>query len=466
MKTHLALAVCLVTVAINPCVAQQPLPMRYQKVIDPGSLKQEEIIALNLDSDVCAGTREGFPDLRVLDANNSEVPYLLDRVTETRPVSIRHTFPAKEVSLREPAGGGLEIEVSQDQKLPVAEGISLVTPLTNYQQRVQVLGTSDGKSWQPLVADALIFDYARYMDVSNHDVSLPGNRYRRFRVIVREITADQESQLLELTRRLKGGKEAERLEKSTIQRRPFRIDRIEFWYQETREQRKGDKKAEYPVAGFSVEQNAAARQTVIHVEARREPLTGFSLETASRNFNRRATVQIPVVKGVRTEWHDIGAETISRIDFRDLRRDELRVRFPETRQDRYRIIIDDGDDAPLTISGVRGEGNVYRLLFLAAPSAKYRLFYGSESAKAPAYDTEAVRESIGRGYQPVAARLSGQIAGPSVPETAGQTIRGLLNNWLVLGGVIVILVVVLGWGLYRAGRRIDQLPKDAGGGAP
>jgi hypothetical protein len=41
--------------------------------------------------------------------------------------------------------------------------------------------------------------------------------------------------------------------------------------------------------------------------------------------------------------------------------------------------------------------------------------------------------------------------------------RRVLNNPFVLGGVIVLLVAVLVWGLYRAGRRIDRLPKEPGG---
>jgi hypothetical protein len=42
------------------------------------------------------------------------------------------------------------------------------------------------------------------------------------------------------------------------------------------------------------------------------------------------------------------------------------------------------------------------------------------------------------------------------------TARHVLNNPFVLGGVILLLVVVLLWGLYRAGRRIDRLSEEPG----
>jgi hypothetical protein len=465
MMKMIAAAVCLVAGTLLPCAAQQPLSLRFYKDVNTNGLKQEEIIAPILDSDVYAATVDGFPDLRVFDKKGSEVPYLLEKLTETRALSVRRTAPAKQVSLRELPEGGLEIQVARAEQTPPADGISLVTPLTNYQQRAQVSGSNDGQDWQALVSDALIFDHSRYMDVSNRQIGLPENRYRFFRIVIRDVTSDQESQLLELTRRLRGGQEAERVEKTTIQRRPFRIDRIEFSYHVSQEDRKGDKKTAYPVASFKVEQNAGQRQTLIQVHTRREPLTGFHLETASRNFSRRVAIQVPVVKGVRTEWHDVATATISRIDFRDLHREELMIPFPETRQELYRIVIDNGDNPTLEITGIRGEGNTYRLLLLAMPDVDYRLFYGSEMAKARRYDTAAMRESLGGGYQPITARLSEQLANPGVSEPAGKAVRGLFNNPLVLGGLIVVLVVVLAWGLYRAGRRIEQLPKDPGGAA-
>src|SRR6266852_5596454 len=95
------MGVWLVAGGLLPCAAQQPLSSRFYKDIDTDPLKQEEIIAPILDSAVYAAALDGFVDLRVLDRQGNEVPYLLEKVTETRAVSVRRTAPAKEVSLRE-----------------------------------------------------------------------------------------------------------------------------------------------------------------------------------------------------------------------------------------------------------------------------------------------------------------------------------------------------------------------------
>jgi hypothetical protein len=459
MNRRLA-AAWLVTTALLAGAA--PPALRFAKDVESGPLSQEEILAVVLDSDVYAGTRDDFRDLRVFDSQGKEVPYVLDKVTDNRSVAVRHTMPARQVSLQQPSSGGLEIRVSRDPKLPPVEGINLATPLANYQQRVQVSGSADGKEWHVLVPEALVFDYSRYLDVSNHQVALPANRDLEFKILIRDPTAAQESQLLELTRQSRGGQETEQTEKLTIERRPFRIDRIEFWYHVNQDRRQGDRKADYAATSFQVLPAADSKQTTIEVSTRREPLTGFQIETSSRNFQRRAVVQVPVVRGVRTDWHDVGGATITRVDLPGLRREELWVSFPESRQERYRIVIENGDNAPLAITGVRGQGDVYRLMFLAAGDGHYRVGYGSEAAQAPSYDTAALREWLSGGHQPVDARLSAESAQPAFAEPTSVWVRGLVNNPFVLGGVILVLVAAVAWGLYRAARRIDQLPQDPG----
>ena len=56
--------------------------------------------------------------------------------------------------------------------------------LTNYERRVRVFGSEDGMDWTPLVADGLVFDYSRYMDISNREIRLPKNNCRQFKISI------------------------------------------------------------------------------------------------------------------------------------------------------------------------------------------------------------------------------------------------------------------------------------------
>ena len=122
------------------------------------------------------------------------------------------------------------------------------------------------------------------------------------------------------------------------------------------------------------------------------------------------------------------------------------------------IAIENADNPPLEISSVKAEGNRYRMLFLASEGRRYRVEYGSDAAEAPRYDAAAVLASLRPGFQPVDARLGNQVENPQYRETRGP--RDLLNNAIVLTVAIVLMVVVLGWILFRAGQRIKQLPNE------
>jgi hypothetical protein len=439
--------------------AAESAAFRFQKEINRDDAKKETILAVTLDSDVYANTRRGFPDLRVFNAQGREVPYVIEKVTEPKTHSVRTACGSKVISLKEQEDG-LDILVRLDADAPAADGLSIDTPLTNYERRASVFGSNDGKDWTPLVAGALVFDYSRYMDVSNHEIRLPKNRFRQFRIRIAGIADAKESPFLDLTRKYRDGSEAERTEKTVLERRPFRIDGIEFWHEKNEKISECDRKTEYKVDAGRIEEDSAKKTTLIHVVTHGEPLTELTLETSSRNFCRAAEVQKAVPHGVRTEWVTIGQGNVLRIDLGDYHKENLGLLFPEHRETDYRIVIRNEDNPPLTITGVKSRGNVYRAVFLAAANETYRLGYGSDEADEPKYDAAIVLAPLRQGHATTTGRLGIEVKNPAATKCSACPLRGLANNPVFLGAIVVVLVAVLGWALYRATRRIDQLPKD------
>ncbi|HLF97141.1 MAG TPA: hypothetical protein VI457_08360 [Methylococcaceae bacterium] len=446
---------CLLFVAL---AAAAPVAYRYAKPIERAPATQEEIVAVPLDSPVYAASRDVFPDLRVFDEGAAETPFLVEKIQESRSESVRVHYAAEVASLRKLEGNRMEILVRLEKDAPAAEGLRVFTPLKNFENQVKVFGAQEGKDWQPL-AEAVIYDYSRHMDVDNRDIPLPPNAYRRFKLVFDEATASRESEFLDLTRRQRQGTEVEREEQTRIQRLPLRIDRIEQWSNVVRELKAVDSTFDYAPASFEVRHDPETLTTWVAIATRREPLTGLTLQTSSRNFSRSATVQIPVQQGVQTVWRDIGSGTIQNLHFRAIDRERLTVSFPEQRQKTYRIAIRNEDNPPLEITGVQAKGVGYRLLFLAAPGSSYRLAYGAEQAERPRYETSAVLDTLRSGYRPVEARLGPETASPAAPP-AGLDLQQVLNSKLFLGGAIVLMVLVLAGALLRAGKRMEQRPGD------
>jgi len=447
-------AICAVAGAAEPT-------FRYTKQLDLPTLEQEELLAVTLDSDVYAATRGGLPDLRIRNDGDSDASFLLRKSTKVEPETARSYWAARTRSVRPLEDGGLEITLHLEPEDPQPQGLRIVTPLHNFEQRVRVFSSADGDNWQPIGDEGLIFDYSQYMDFGSDDISFPLSDRRDFRILIDDVTQEQESQLMNLTRELRGGEEVQRQERTTINRRPFRIDRVLFWRDVVRRQATGDRQVAYAVAGFQLENDPAAQQSIITVDSRRQPLTSFKLVTDSHNFSRHAQVEVERTQGVQHTWRSIGAANLSRLDFRNLRREELTIRFPESRETKYRIVIDNRGSQPLAVTSVEAEGNEYQMVFLApVPQQQYELAYGSETADPPDFDTAAISASLAAGYQPTIVDLGKQVDTPGAGEPPAFAMSQFVNNPLFLGGIAILLVAALAWGLYHAGHRLDSLSQD------
>ncbi|MBS0204148.1 MAG: hypothetical protein JSS49_14690 [Planctomycetes bacterium] len=428
---------------------------RFKKSISASAKAEESLVAVPLDSDVYAATQSDLADLRLQDEHRTNLPFLIRKSQELRAHTVRRkTWTAAKPAVRPLDNGGLEITLELDEKDPQPNGLTLVSPLHNFEQQVRILTSADGQTWEPVGGETVIFDYSRYMDVRNDNVPFPASARKHVRLIIDDVTVEQQSQLLELTRTLRDDDEVGRSEKVVIDRRPFRIERIDFWVDSSEEVGKGDHKLPYQISGYKVSEDPKTHQTIITIETRREPLTSLILESTARNFSRHCVVEIAEPQGVQTSWSQIGTATLSRLDFKDLKREELAVTFPETRAANYRLVIDNRDSSPLEVTGIKAEGNVYELVFLSAPKASCQLLYSDSEAKAPHYDTASIQTLLTESYRPEVLKLGAEEAidgaGP-----AGFQWSKLINDPRVMTVVIGVLVVLLGWGLYGAVKRMD-----------
>jgi hypothetical protein len=452
--------VCLVVGSGFSAWAQTPEQFRFSKSIEREPARDEEIVACPLDSDVYAATRESFPDLRLVDEAGAEVPYQLEPDVEFREDRTRRPFATEVVALRE-EGPSIEVRLRLPDKSPTADGFTLMTPQTNYERHVQVFGSRDGTDWKPLVTDGLLFDYSRYMDVSQREIALPANDCREFKLVLGEVTDERESPFKELTRTFRGGQEAERVERTTVERRTLRIDRIAAWHTDVQQRVRKTRTTVYPIAGFEIQEDREKKQTLVTIRTRREPLTSFVLKTTSRNFSRPATLEIPVVQGVKTSWRTLGSATFSQLGFRNYHREQLTIEFPVDRQAEYRLVIYNEDNPPLEIQDVQAEGPMQRVVWLAQPGKAYQLFYGSETAATPHYETAIVLAALRReDFQPLSSNLGSEAKNTGYGGDPSLTVRRLLNNWYFLGAVIGLMVLALTWSLFRAGRHLAQLPPE------
>lgn len=460
LERGLLAALVLLTSAIAPAAARAAAPRwKFTRPIETPPLEKEELVSVRMDGAIFSESRSDMGDLRVLDAEDAIVPFFFRTPQETRSREYQKTWPTKLTGKPLP-GGGLELLVSLRDNDPLPEGVLLSTPLKDFEQRVQVETSADGMDWVPN-GEHLIFDYSKHLNVRHLSVPIRTEGHRHFRLTIDHLTSEQESELLELTRRLRGnGFETE--ERVSIARRPFRIDRVSFWRNEVQKQATGSQLTKYPIQRFSVEQDLPLKRTLIFVDMLREPVSGFTVQTTATNFSRHTEVQSDAGTPESPDWMMVGEGTLARIDIPPLQRDETLIAFPPKPSSRWRIVIDNLDSPPLEITGVEAEGVIGETLFIAMPGKAYRLAYGSPKTEPPEFDTVAIRTRLEAGVVPLAATLGAPVMREGGGAAEPISLVELFNNPLVAGPVILLLMAILGWGLYRAMREVDTLPPQQG----
>lgn len=451
-----AAIVALVTVAAAPAHGDELL--RRAKLIETPSIGGDALVAVQLDSDVYATAADGYSDLRVLGPSRQEIPYVIRTVTKTERAPLRQSTRVADPAVRPLPNDGLEMTFAGDKdgRGALPDRLVIVTPLKDFEHRVTVAWSSDGRDWKPLVEDAVIYDYSRFMDVRDLSIHLPEppGRGGQYRLVIDSVTQAQASRLTELTRTLAGGAVRESQEKTIVDRRPFRIDGIELWRTTEVAARKMPVLSDVRPSAFRVTRDPVGRSTRVTVETRREPISEFAITTTSRNFSRRVTIQEPssVPGGLA---RTIATDTVTLIDIAGVHRSDLSVPLPETRAATYEFVIDDGDSPPIDVTGVTASGPVREVMFLAEVGVQYRLAYGG-SAVARQYDTVAIDAAIDAGAVAVPATLGDEVAMPDEPQPAPKPIPLYADARFQLA-VIAGLVVVLAVTLFRAAKRIGPL---------
>ncbi len=425
-------------------------------------------LRIPLDETIHAATRADWPDLRLKDQAGGNVAFVLRMVEQTKPEERTVTFPPESLTGRRDPERGFVVEVSRKPDDPIPDALRIGTPLVDFELQVTVEGSRDGSLWESLGGPGLIFDYQRYLAVRQLTVPMKRGPYRHYRLHVTDVTAEQESRLLELTKRLADGREVERTERLTIDRRPFKIDTVTFARTDVIAKATEPERRTYPVKDFQVTEDPETRSTVLTCDIDRQPIDRIKLLTTSRNFSRVCRVEVIEADATGKEhFRDAGTTTLTRFSLGDLERDDVicDVRLAavsavdgsrEDRPSRLRIRIENRDSGPLDITGIEAYGPEYELVCLAEPGQSLRLEYGSDDAAAGDYDTAALRQAMRQTTTWEVATLGPAMVLSDSPSAKPWT--PWWNDPLALTVGLLLLAALLGYGLMQAGKRVQELP--------
>lgn len=441
--------------ALNPVARSINLP----------TFDNKTIASVSLDERVYSNTTQQLSDLRIVDDRGIELPFLLHNVVSTT----KKTVPGVElvrnpiVKPTEDNGLVIEFEIEPSKFTKPIHGFRLSTKMVNFEHLVSLDRKElESDEWKEIVSDVLLYDYSQFMDVRNTEVLIPKDRVfpvgGRFRMRISQVVQTQQSRWQSIKRTLQEGKETSREEVYELNRQPLRIEGITFSQDFEVVASSQPQLRDISITNVQVTNDLESKCTWIDFDSNRDPLSEVTLDTSDSNFSRPSRLLSRALEPAKdkSEWHPLATMILTKIDIADVNLTRLTLSCSEHRAERYRFVIENGDNPPLEDVRLSARGPKQELVFVASAGRSYSLTYGVAERVRPTYDTLAIQTALNANLAPAVATLSDPqplAVEPKIPPE----LRWYENQNMVFG-VILGLVVILAIALFQAAKRLNQVP--------
>lgn len=301
----------------------------------------------------------GLSDLRFFDEDHREVPYLLVQPVPRAAQWVRGRLLPIAATKK---SSGFEVDLGAARAVDRLLMEGLPRP---YLKRVRVEGSGDRARWTLLADEATVFNLPDEK-LTREQVEFGAGEFRYLRVT----WDDTSSARMPLPRSAAARLVAPGAPPATL-RAPLHVERRD---------------SEPGVSRYRVA-----------LPAPRMPVAALELSVGSGYVLRQARVMEARLNGAELIPVELGAAVLRRAVRDNLAASELRVPIAAPQERELELVVEDGSNPPLDLTGVTAVFAELPWIYFEAASTRSILGrYGATNATAPRYDLEAVRPSLGR----------------------------------------------------------------------
>jgi hypothetical protein len=329
------------------------------------------LVQVNLSAETINIARFDLSDLRIVDAGEKEVPFLIDQPMPRAESTVQpRDFRAEIISAE------TRLFITTGTDLTIA-GITLETPAgASFIKSVWMDGSNDQKNWRTLTSGEPVFSMGN--GAAKRRVQFPEGKWQFLRVVV----DDNRTPPLPWTdaRLIIAG--------STAPTEPI------------------------PVTIKSRDENPSITRLGLDLGAANLRIASLRIGTSEPVFTRAVTVAAPELAEEKLHEQILSSAVLYRVDLNG--KIESRLDIPIEKQVYGRelvLLIENGDSPPLLISDVRAERRMTRLLFFAPTAGSYNLLSGNSQCDPPRYDLSQLGDQLRR-----AVAAEGRMS-PPAPNT-------------------------------------------------
>jgi hypothetical protein len=328
-----------------------PNEWRFRQTME---VPQTGLIRVNLPAETLGAARPDISDIRIIDANGRELPFVIDRPLP-QPESV---VPAREF-LSSIDGTVTRLQIVTGTK-GTLRSISLAAPgRAEFIKPVRVEGSHDDRNWRVLA------DYQPIFRMAGAATEL--------RVLIPEGTWE----FLRLT-----------IDDNRSAPVPFTGAELHIGTMGA---------ATEPVALTirSRDENPGVTRLALELGAMNLTPAALHLEVTDPLFSRDVTVAVPQVSGSNITEEALVRSVVYRIDVDGKPQSRLDVAIDrQIDATELLLLIENGDSPPLTITALKAERRDVGVMFSAPRAGRYVLLSGNSQCAAPNYDLSALAHQI------------------------------------------------------------------------
>lgn len=313
-------------------------------------------VRLTVPAETLDAARSDLADLRLLDADGTEVPFVVLSGATAQPFTERIPTQARIESRT------TVVEFGLAKRQPV-QVLRIETPSTVFTKAASVEIVNDVGQWERVIDSALVFRLRGGME--HLDLDLRGLRTDTLRLLVHD-GSEPPIPITAVTVEC-GGAEAEPL-------------------------------VELPVTIIGNERDAGTTRLTLDLGLRHRPIAGLTIAAHENVFQRPARVLAQQVSDGEVVEEQLASGTFARLHLPGSRTFErLTLPVEKTAPTAHlELRLDDGDSPALTEVRVTARLHRVAIGFEARGSGTYTLLAGAPAASAPRYDLAAFADDWGR----------------------------------------------------------------------
>jgi hypothetical protein len=318
----------------------------YSREVKPTNASALGLVAILVPEDVYAHSANHLDDVRIVDDQGREVPFVMDvprgeTHTERRSVrTLEHSFVPEQFS---------QFVLDAGDNAQFHNAILVNTPESDFITWAEVGVSDDARQWRIVCDRAPLFRFSQQ--------NLQGTQTLHY--------SDSNARYIRL-RIFDGAKR-------------FSISSVQVLYEVA--SREESVAVSVPVASVpSANSHESAWEADLPAEL---PANAVHFETSEPEFSRSVTIES---SEDQKDWTPVGGGEIYRFRRDNVLREWLRVSFSGGWSAHWRVHVINGSNAPLAEAHITIHMTPRRLIFRAAPARRYLLLYGQSEAKKPEYD--------------------------------------------------------------------------------